>query len=113
MNGTITDNRKDVALFRFAMISEALHLPAEEVAPYLKRQAQREVTIPGSNRRTVAVSTMRIWIRAYRKSGFDGLMPKRRNDRGLLRHMPGDVIVAPAITSSDGLRPSGSGTCTA
>ena len=37
MKDTITDYRKDVALFRFAMISEALHLPAEEVAPYLKR----------------------------------------------------------------------------
>ena len=92
MKDTINDGRKDVALFRFAMISEALHLPAEEVAPYLKRQAQREVTIPGSGRRKVAATTMRSWIRAYRKAGFDGLMPKRRKDRGLLRHMPGDVV---------------------
>ncbi len=92
MKDTINDGRKDVALFRFAMISEALHLPPEEVAPYLKRQAQREVTIPGSGRRKVAATTMRSWIRAYRKAGFDGLMPKRRKDRGLLRHMPGDVV---------------------
>ena len=104
------------------------------------------MTIPGSGRRKIAVTTMRSWIRAWRKSGFDGLMPKRRKDRGSIRKMPGDVvetllairrenmdlsvrqviararatdavpddvIVAPSMTSSDGLRPSGSGTCTA
>ena len=92
MKDTINDYRKDVALFRFAMISEALHLPPDKVAPYLKQQSEREVTIPGSNRRKVAVTTMRSWIRAYRKAGFDGLMPKRRKDRGSIRKMPGDVV---------------------
>ena len=92
MKDTINDHGKDVALFRFAMISEALHLPPDEVAPYLKRQSQREVTIPGSGRRRVAVTTMRGWIRTYRKSGFDGLMPKRRRDRGSVRKLPGEVV---------------------
>ena len=92
MKDTINDYRKDVALFRFGMISEALHLPPDKVAPYLKQQSEREVTIPGSNRRKVAVTTMRSWIRAYRKAGFDGLMPKRRKDRGSIRKMPGDVV---------------------
>ena len=92
MKDTISDYRKDVALFRFGMISEALHLPPDKVAPYLKQQSEREVTIPGSNRRKVAVTTMRSWIRAYRKAGFDGLMPKRRKDRGSIRKMPGDVV---------------------
>ncbi len=92
MNDTISDHRKDVALFRFGMISEALHLPPDEAAQQLKRQSEREVTIPGSGRRKVAVTTMRGWIRTYRKSGFDGLMPKRRKDRGSIRNMPGDVV---------------------
>ena len=94
MNDTTTDYRKEVALFRFAMISEALHLPPDEAKAYLKRQSRREVTIPGSNRRKVAVTTMRSWIRSYRKAGFDGLMPKRRKDSGSVRKMPGDVVEA-------------------
>ncbi len=32
MKDTITDDRKEVALFRFGMISEALHLPPDEAA---------------------------------------------------------------------------------
>ena len=92
MKDTTSDCRKDVALFRFAMISEALHLPPDEAARHLKRQSERELTIPGSDRRRVAVTTMRSWIRAYRKSGFDGLMPKRRKDRGAVWNMPADVV---------------------
>ena len=82
MKDTIDDHRKEVALFRYGLISEALHLPPDEAARHLKRQSRRELAIPGSARRTVAVTTMRAWIRAWRRSGFDGLMPQRRKDRG-------------------------------
>ena len=92
MKDTIDDRRKEVALFRYGLISEALHLPPDEASRHLRRQSGRELAIPGSSRRTVAVTTMQAWVRAYRKSGFDGLMPQRRKDRGLFRNMPGDVI---------------------
>ncbi len=92
MKDTEGDYRKDVALFRFGLISEALHLPPNEVAPWLKRQSAREHAIPGSHRRRVAVTTMRDWIRIYRKSGFEGLMPKRRQDCGSVRKMPEEVV---------------------
>ena len=82
--------------FATAMISEALHLPPEEVARHLKRQSRRELAIPGSARRTVAVTTMRAWIRAWRRSGFDGLMPKRRKDRGSVRQPAGRRCRDPA-----------------
>ena len=92
MKDTIDDHRKEVALFRYGLISEALHLPPDEAARHLKRQSRRELSIPGSTRRTVAVTTMRAWIRAWRRSGFDGLMPQRRKDRGSVRGLPGDVV---------------------
>ncbi len=92
MKNTTDDHRMEVALFRYGLISEALHLPRDEAARHLKRQSKRELAIPGSARRTVAVTTMQAWVRAYRKSGFDGLMPQRRRDRGSFRSMPGDVI---------------------
>ncbi|MDE0306624.1 MAG: hypothetical protein OXI87_17365 [Albidovulum sp.] len=94
MKDSIGDYRKDVAPFRFGAASEALHLGPDEAARHLKRQSEREMAIPGSDRRKVAVSTMRDWIRAYRKPGFDELAPKRRKDRGSVRSMPGDVVEA-------------------
>ena len=71
-----------------------MHLPPDEAAQHLKRQSERELTIPGSDRRKVAVTTMRDWISTYRKFGFDGLMPKRRRDRGSIRNIPNEVVEA-------------------
>ena len=73
MKDTTDDHRKEVALFRYGLISEALHLPPDEAARHLKRHSERDLAIPGSARRRVAVTTMQAWVRAYRKSGFDGL----------------------------------------
>ena len=92
MKDTEGEARREVALFRYGLISEALHLPADQVTGWLKRQSQREHAIPGSNRRRVAVTTMRDWIRDYRRLGFDGLMPKRRQDLGAVRKMPPETV---------------------
>ena len=62
MKDTFDDHRKEVALFRYGLISEALHLPPDEAARHLKRQSRRELAIPGSARRTVAVTTMQAWL---------------------------------------------------
>ena len=59
MNDMTNDHRMAVALFRYGLVAEALHLPPDEAARHLKRQSRREFTIPGSSRRKVTVSTMR------------------------------------------------------
>ena len=61
MKDTTDDHRKEVALFRYGLISEALHLPPDEAARHLKRQSERDLAIPGSARRTVSVTTMQAW----------------------------------------------------
>ena len=96
MKDTIDDHRKEVALFRYGLISEALHLPPDEAARHLKRQSRRELAIPGSARRTVAVTTMRTWIRAWRRSGFDGLMPQRGQSLGHRRSAAGQPSDRPS-----------------
>ena len=87
------DLRREVALFRFRLIAPLVHLPAgsDELAAELRAIANREHEIPGSRRRRVARSTLRGWLRSYRKGGFEALHPQRRIDRRQSRSLPPEV----------------------
>ena len=87
------DLRREVALFRFRLSAPLVHLPAgsDELAAELRASAAREHEIPGSRRRRVARSTLREWLRSYRKGGFEALHPKRRIDRRQSRSLPAEV----------------------
>jgi len=82
-----------VALFRYGLIAEFVHLPANTPGLYAKLQdkAQPSYNIPGSLRTRVAAETLRDWLKSYRRGGFDALLPKPRTDRGRSR------ALAPAI----------------
>ena len=66
--------------------------PGPERAAVIRDRAERAHAIPGSRRTRIAAQTLRDWIRIYRRSGFDGLMPKARSDRARPRRMSPDVI---------------------
>ena len=87
------DLRREVALFRFRLLGPLVHLPAgsDELAAGLRQLAASEHEIPGSSRRRVALSTLRQWLRAYRRDGFEGLYPRRRDDRSQSRSLPPEV----------------------
>jgi transposase InsO family protein len=84
------DPRQTVALFRYGLIAEFVHLPPHSPGLYAKLQAKAEAayTIPGSTRTRVAAETLRDWLKAYRRGGFDALLPKGRADRGRSRALP-------------------------
>ena len=86
--------RQTVALFRYGLIAEFVHLPPNSPGLYAKLQAkaQQEYSIPGSTRTRVAAETLRDWLKRYRRSGFDALLPKPRADRGRSRALPADVV---------------------
>ena len=44
------------------------------------RKVERRYTVPGSRSTRVARETIRDWLAAYRRDGFDGLVPKTRPD---------------------------------
>ena len=94
MKTPLTDFQTTVALFRFSVISEALHLPVREVTACFARQAKREFDIPYSNRRRISMATMRLWMRQYREEGYEGLAPRLRSDRGSVRSLSSDVVEA-------------------
>ena len=93
MNDTPVDLRHAVALFRYGLIADLVHLPPGTKGLYrrLEEKAAREYTIPGSSRTRVAAETLRDWLKRYRDGGFDALLPKPRADRGTPRALSAAV----------------------
>ncbi len=78
MKDTDTDHRHAVALFRYGLIADLVHLPpgTEGLYQRLEEKAAKDYRIPGTRRTRVAPETLRDWLKRYRKGGFDALMPK-------------------------------------
>ncbi len=85
--------REQIALFRYGLIADLLHLPDGKSGLYAKltEKAEREYQIPGTLRTRVAAETLRGWLKLYRKGSFDSLLPKVRSDDGQARAIPQDV----------------------
>jgi len=96
---TDAEYRQALALFRYGVIAELVRLPADSRGLYarLREKARHEYSIPGSTRTKVAAETMRHWLSAYRRGGFDALLPKGRSDQGRPRALAQSV--ADALTS--------------
>lgn len=88
------ERRREVALFRYGVIADLVHLEPHHRGLYalLTKKAQQDFTIPGSLRRHVAPETMRGWLRAYRRGGFDALVPRVRADHGCARSISPHVV---------------------
>jgi len=81
------DIREKIALKRFEIISPVLAEPARAQNDYFRQQAEREHDFPRYGLRKITVSTMKTWLRKYRKGGFDTLKPRSRSDGGRPRRL--------------------------
>jgi transposase InsO family protein len=92
-------DRQATALFRYGLIADLIHLPAGSRGLYarLREKAAADYSIPGSHRIRVAPETLRHWLKAWRRGGFDALLPKGRADQGRSRALP--QAVADALLS--------------
>ena len=97
------DTRQAVALFRYGLIADLVNLPpgTPGTGARLRAKAEQDYVIPGTSRTRVAAETMRHWLTAYRRGGFDALHPKKRGDRGRSRSMPSDVAELLIAIKSD------------
>jgi hypothetical protein len=88
---------EEVALFRYGVIADLIHTQPgwRGLGKRLSQKAELSYAIPGSRRARVAAETMRHWLKAYRRRGFDGLKPKRRRDAGRSHALP--QVVADAL----------------
>ncbi len=89
MNNSHDDLRQEIALFRYGVIADLVHLPvgAPGAGALIRAKAERSYVIPGSDRTLVAANTIRGWIKLYRRGGFDALYPRARTDRGQPRRL--------------------------
>ena len=89
MNDRDDELRQAVALFRYGLIADLVHLPpgTAGIRQRLREKAERTYTIPGTRRTGVAAETMRDWLSVYRTGGFEALYPKSRADRGQPRRL--------------------------
>jgi len=89
-----TNERQAVALFRYGLIADLVRLQPGSKGLYaqIEQKAAEEYNIPGSTRTRVAAETLRGWLKAYRRGGFDALLPKPRADRGQSRSLPPEVV---------------------
>jgi transposase InsO family protein len=95
MKDTTTTHDDLVALFRYGVISDLIHLPrgpGSGLWERLTEKAELHYDIPGSARTHVAAETIRNWLELYREGGFDALKPRRRGDAGNPRRLSREVV---------------------
>lgn len=88
------DTREQIALARFKLISPILAEPGRVQNEYFRKQAGKKHSFPHYGSRSVSISTFKLWLRRYRKQGFEGLKPKPRADRGRPRKLKQEHLAA-------------------
>ena len=86
--------REKIALKRYQLISPVLAEPARAQNEYFRKQAETEHEFPRYGLRRVRVSTMKAWLKKYRKGGFDALKPKTRSDGGRPKRLDEGLLKA-------------------
>jgi transposase InsO family protein len=92
---SMEDPNTKVALFRYRIMAPLLD-------PDLKK-GDRKAILQGLSKRTyqhpntetdimIQAETIRHWYKQYKKAGFSGLQPKSREDKGLSRSIPIDLV---------------------
>ncbi len=88
------DIREKIALKRFQIISPVLAEPARAQNDYFRKQAGQELTFPRYGVRKIRVSTLKTWLRKYRRQGFEALKPRKRSDGGRPRRLEDSLQMA-------------------
>lgn len=86
------DSRERIAIKRYQIISPVLAEPQRAQNEYFRKQADQEHELPYYGRRKITVSTMKSWLRVYRRHGFNALKPKKRSDGGRPRRLNDQLL---------------------
>lgn len=88
------DKKTDIALFRYGLIAPILHANVNTQADYFREICHKLYDVPHLGKKRFKAGTLKLWLKQYRKSGFDTLKPKTREDKGISRKITGDVAAA-------------------
>jgi putative transposase len=80
----ILKNLKDIAIYKFGIISPVLHDSVMVQADYFRDLSENGIRIPPNSDDIYYFKppTFKAWLRKYRKEGLDGLKYKERSDKG-------------------------------
>lgn len=88
------DQKQKIALFRYSVIAPletGTSDPSISNNEFFRQAAAKSYTGPDGQTVTVGASTVEKWHRAYKKGGFDALLPKSRKDEGESRRLDQDL----------------------
>ncbi|KPQ45336.1 MAG: Integrase core domain protein [Candidatus Methanoperedens nitroreducens] len=89
------DIRQETALFRYGVIARLVSgrtAERDEVMVLREQILSTEWDYPDGTKKLVPERTLRHWLRRYRKHGFIGLHDEFRNDKGVSKAIPKDVM---------------------
>ena len=86
------DTRERIAIKRYQIIAPVLAEPARAQNEYFRKQAEHDHEFPYYGRRKITVSTMKSWLRSFRRRGFNALKPKERSDGGRPRRLNDQLL---------------------
>ena len=81
------NDREQIALFRYGLIAPILNNQVKSQKEYLSKLCSQVHQVPYYGSREFAPKTVEMWVRAYRREGFNGLKPKSRSDKGKNRRL--------------------------
>ena len=92
------DEKMQVAVFRFSVISDFIHSPSmsrQEKSRLLQQKCSRKWQIPFSEKTRISKNSIRRWIRVYKENNLDlkSLCPHGRDDQGGCRAMDEETQV--------------------
>ena len=87
------EKKQEIALFRYRVISPLINGNSNlsQNKQILELSKQKYTKTDGSSA-YISAETIERWYYAYKKLGFDGLLPRNRNDAGTIRKADDDVI---------------------
>lgn len=92
------EEREEVALFRFGVISDLVcsRLEPGEMAERIRDKSKQRWQIPRSGRTRIAESTIRRWVSLFTNNGNEvgSLYPHHRSDRGRSRRVDEETILS-------------------
>ena len=93
------DQKKDVALFRYSIISELVNakdLDWGEQERLIRDKCARKWSIPYSEKTSIGRTCILNWVKAYKDSNGDirSLYPQDRSDKGISRAMDEDTCLS-------------------
>lgn len=88
------EEKQKIALFRYGVISDLVSGISEHgsKAEYFRAKADKKWMDSNGRSVEISVPTIERWYYTYKKYGFDGLIPRDRNDSGRSRKLDDDIM---------------------